>query len=53
LGQQDAMSLVEEEGNIEVACEFCNEHYYFDKNEVVFIFSDNSEGSVFNSETVH
>ena len=53
LGKQDAMNLVEEKGTIEVACEFCNEHYYFDKNEVVFIFSENSEGSVFNSETVH
>jgi len=53
LGQQDAMELVEEEGNIEVSCEFCNEHYYFDKNEVFFIFSENSDSSVFNSDTVH
>ena len=43
----------EEEGNIEVSCEFCNEHYYFDKNEVFFIFSENSDSSVFNSDTVH
>jgi len=40
LGQQDAMDLVEEQGNIEVACEFCNEHYYFDKADVVLIFTE-------------
>lgn len=40
LGEQDAVKLLEEQGDIEVACEFCNEHYYFDKVEVAQIFSD-------------
>ncbi len=39
LGQADAMALVEEQDKIEVACEFCNEHYYFDKIDVSHIFS--------------
>lgn len=39
LGQQDAFDLVEEQGKVEVACEFCNEHYYFDKIDIAEIFS--------------
>jgi len=42
LGEQDANDLVAEQGQIEVACEFCNEHYHFDKIDVAAIFSDNS-----------
>ena len=39
LGKQDALDLLEEKGHIEVACEFCNEHYHFDKIDVQQIFS--------------
>lgn len=53
LGQQDAMDLVEEQDNIEVACEFCNEHYYFDKADVVLIFTEASVSTTFDSKTVH
>jgi molecular chaperone Hsp33 len=53
LGQQDAMALVEEQEKIEVACEFCNEHYYFDKADVALIFAHAGAGTIFDSGTVH
>ncbi|MCL4170728.1 UNVERIFIED_CONTAM: hypothetical protein GTU68_056939 [Idotea baltica] len=57
LGEQDAMALVEEQGDIEVACEFCNEHYYFDKSDVASIFihfdTGSDSSSSFDSNTVH
>ena len=42
LGEHDANELLAEQGHIEVACEFCNEHYHFDKVDVATIFSANS-----------
>lgn len=42
LGEHDANDLIAEQGQIEVACEFCNEHYHFDKVDVATIFSVNS-----------
>jgi molecular chaperone Hsp33 len=42
LGEHDANDLVAEQGHVEVACEFCNEHYHFDKVDVATIFSVNS-----------
>jgi molecular chaperone Hsp33 len=52
LGQQDANNLLSENGQIEVACEFCNEHYHFDKIDVAQIFSNNA--SVTNGfDTLH
>ena len=53
LGQHDAMALVEEQEKIEVACEFCNEHYYFDKADVALIFAHAGAGTIFDSGTVH
>ena len=53
LGQQDAMNLIEEQGNIEVACEFCNEHYYFDKADIVLIFTETVDSTALDSKTVH
>ncbi len=46
LGQEEAEDIIDAEGGIEVACEFCNEHYHFDKVDVAEIFTDNiaSEG---------
>ncbi|MBE0438711.1 MAG: Hsp33 family molecular chaperone HslO [Gammaproteobacteria bacterium] len=52
LGQEDATQLLNEQGKIEVACEFCNEHYYFDKIDVAQIFSENSI-SITESDTIH
>ncbi|NQZ53077.1 MAG: Hsp33 family molecular chaperone HslO [Piscirickettsiaceae bacterium] len=40
LGEQDALDLLEEKECIEVACEFCNEHYRFDTIDVKRIFSE-------------
>jgi len=52
LGEQDATELVEEQGNIEVACEFCNEHYYFDKIDVAQIFSAITSSKI-DSDSIH
>ena len=52
LGEQDAIDLLEERGEIEVACEFCNEHYHFDKVDVAQIFVDETDNTA-SSETLH
>jgi len=52
LGEADALDLVETEGKIEVACEFCNEHYHFDKVDVAQVFSVNSAPEA-DSKTLH
>ena len=52
LGQEDAFDLLEEQGKIEVACEFCNEHYYFDKADVTEIFTA-SQHVESESKTIH
>ncbi|WP_438970836.1 Hsp33 family molecular chaperone HslO [Methylophaga sp.] len=40
LGQQEAEEIIDSEGGIEVACEFCNEHYHFDRVDVTELFTD-------------
>ncbi|MCX4186658.1 Hsp33 family molecular chaperone HslO [Methylophaga sp. OBS4] len=40
LGKQEAEQILDEQGEIEVACEFCNEHYHFDKVDVTELFID-------------
>ncbi|MDH5591372.1 MAG: Hsp33 family molecular chaperone HslO [Gammaproteobacteria bacterium] len=52
LGEKDAHDLLEEKGIIEAACEFCNEHYRFDKVDVAQIFSDVAPSSS-DSSTLH
>lgn len=52
LGQADAEALLEEQGQIEIACEFCNEHYHFDKVDVAQIFTKLT-ASLSGSDTVH
>jgi len=52
LGEDDALNLVEERGHIEVACEFCNEHYRFDNIDVQAIFSV-ATSTVPSSKTLH
>lgn len=52
LGEQDAIDLVEERGEVEVACEFCNEHYHFDKVDVAEIFADETVNTP-HSDTLH
>lgn len=38
LGQQEALSILEEFGFVEVTCEFCNQAHQFDQAEVVALF---------------
>ena len=38
LGQQEAESILEDHGQIEVGCEFCGQQYHFDKVEVAQLF---------------
>ncbi len=39
LGQKEAEQIIDSEGSIEVACEFCNEHYHFDRVDVTELFT--------------
>lgn len=41
LGQEEAEQIIDSEGSIEVACEFCNEHYHFDRVDVTELFTNN------------
>lgn len=38
MGREDAYSLLEEQGKIEITCEFCNELYTLDSEEVHLLF---------------
>ncbi len=52
LGKDDAANLLQEQGHIEVACEFCNEHYHFDQVDVAQLFSGQL-GSISDPKIVH
>ena len=39
LGSKEAPNILEERGSIEVDCEFCNAHYFFDAVDVEAIFA--------------
>ncbi len=50
LGEADANQILQSQGEIEVACEFCNQHYHFDKVDVHHLFAtqryeDNTENT--------
>lgn len=38
LGHEEINSILEEKGQIEITCDFCNKHYYFDAIDVNMIF---------------
>lgn len=40
LGKDDAKQLLEEQGNIEICCDFCNKKYQFDAIDVEMLFLD-------------
>ena len=42
LGQDDAEQLLQEQGRIDVSCEFCGKHYHFDAVDAAQIFTDAS-----------
>jgi molecular chaperone Hsp33 len=47
LGQEEAESIISEQGQIEVGCEFCGQHYHFDAVDVgeMFASPDHPPGS--------
>lgn len=51
LGRTELENILQEQGTIEVNCEFCSEHYSFDKVDVENILSQESIAN--DSETLH
>lgn len=45
--QEELEAIIQEEGSIEVNCQFCSERYSFDQSDITMMFSDtaNIEGS--------
>jgi molecular chaperone Hsp33 len=48
LGREEVDSVIEERGDVEVHCEFCNQRYEFDPVDVaqLFVASEISQGVV-------
>jgi molecular chaperone Hsp33 len=40
LGQTEVESIIEEQGSIQIHCDFCNKHYVFDELEVAQLFDE-------------
>jgi len=40
IGEEEANSIIVEQGNITVDCDFCNTHYVLDSVDVASLFSD-------------
>ncbi|MCW8943465.1 MAG: Hsp33 family molecular chaperone HslO [Sedimenticola sp.] len=40
MGREELFSIIEEQGAIEVDCDFCNKHYHFDSVDVEQLFID-------------
>ena len=51
LGKEELESILEEQGSIEVGCEFCGEHYAFDKVDVITLLAEETIATT--SETRH
>lgn len=45
LGEEETDSILEEQGKIEVTCEFCNARHVFDSVDVAALFNSGSSGS--------
>lgn len=43
LGQQEIDSIVEEQGRVEIGCDFCGEHYHFDPIDAAELFMDGAD----------
>ncbi|KGM07456.1 Heat shock protein 33 [Methylophaga thiooxydans] len=52
LGQEEAEEIIDSEGSIEVACEFCNENYHFDRVDVTELFT-NTVSTEGDPDTLH
>lgn len=42
LGQPEVESIIEEQGSIQIHCDFCNKHYVFDEQEAAQLFEDDT-----------
>ncbi|WP_293266665.1 Hsp33 family molecular chaperone HslO [Neptunomonas sp.] len=42
LTQDELLEIIEKQGLIDVACQFCNEHYTFDETDIRAMFSDSA-----------
>lgn len=40
LGQIEVESIIEEQGSIQIHCDFCNKHYVFDETETLQLFDE-------------
>ncbi len=40
LGAEEAFSILDDIGQIEIDCQFCYQHYSFDRDKIVHLFSD-------------
>lgn len=38
LGENDVKMIIQEHGRVDVSCDFCNQHYYFDSIDIELIF---------------
>lgn len=53
LGETEANAIIEEQGSIEVNCEFCNAHYQFDPVDVKRLFTHSTDATSPTSPTIH
>ncbi|MBL1433295.1 MAG: Hsp33 family molecular chaperone HslO [Gammaproteobacteria bacterium] len=51
LGKDEVDSIIQEQGNIDVACEYCNKNYSFDSVDAMQLFTDGDVG--LHSDTRH
>jgi len=49
--KEELQEILEEQGNIDVACQFCNEQYHFDQTDLDYLFSDSAGAP--GSDSVH
>jgi molecular chaperone Hsp33 len=45
LGKSEITSILEERGNVEVHCDFCNRAYTFDAVDIAKLFASGTAGS--------
>jgi molecular chaperone Hsp33 len=46
LGLAEVRSVLEEQGSIQIQCDFCNKHYVVDEQEALALFDDNDDHAV-------
>jgi len=51
LGQEEIEGIVEEQGRVEIHCEFCNQRYEFDPVDAAMLFTEGISPDV--GETRH